>query len=148
DEERETSIVDLEILTERLAALLERHETPMVVEGHYACDAVPSNLVSHAFVLRKAPWRLREELAARGYAEEKVRENVEAELVDVCLVEAVEALGPELVCEIDATDRPPAEVAEEILSIVQGRGPCRRGEIDWLAHPESRGLLEGRGECT
>ena len=143
DVERETDIVDLPKLKEKIAEAISATEGPIIVEGHYAYDVVPSDLVSHALVLRRAPWVLKEELRERGYSDEKIRENVEAELLDVPLVEAIEALGPDLVCEADTTGRTPEETVDEVLGIVEGSMPCRRNLVDWLGSPETRGLLEG-----
>jgi adenylate kinase len=141
---RGTSVVDLDRIRGRLAEIVEASEGATIVEGHFAYDVVSPGEVSHAFVLRRAPWRLREELEARGYSKEKVRENVEAEMVDICLVEAQGALGPERVCEIDTTDRPPDEVVDEIASIIHGSTPCRRRRVDWLGQDETKRMLEGR----
>jgi adenylate kinase len=141
---RETSVVDLDRMRARLAEIIKESEGATIVEGHFAYDVVSPGGVSHAFVLRRAPWRLREELEARGYPEGKVRENVEAEMVDVCLVEAKGALGPERVCEIDTTDRPPDEVVDEIVSIIHGSTPCGRRSVDWLGREETKRMLEGR----
>jgi len=143
DEERDTDVVDLPRLKEIIAEAVSATEGPIIVEGHYAYDVVPSDLVSHALVLRRAPWVLKEELRERGYSDEKVKENVEAELLDVPLVEAIEALGPDLVCEADTTGRTPDETVDEVLSIVEGSMPCRRNLVDWLGSPETRGFLEG-----
>ncbi len=143
DEERDTDIVDLPKLKEKIVEAISATEGPIIVEGHYAYDVVPSDLVSHALVLRRAPWVLKKELRERGYSEEKIRENVEAELLDVPLVEAIEALGPDLVCEADTTGRTPEETVDEVLGILEGSMPCRRNLVDWLGSPETRGLLEG-----
>ncbi|RLI32318.1 hypothetical protein DRO66_11510 [Candidatus Bathyarchaeota archaeon] len=143
DEERDTDVVDLPRLKEIIAEAVSATEGPIIVEGHYAYDVVPSDLVSHALVLRRAPWVLKKELRERGYSDEKVQENVEAELLDVPLVEAIEALGPDLVCEADTTGRTPEETVDEVLGIVEGSMPCRRNLVDWLGSPETRGLLEG-----
>lgn len=143
DDERDTDVVDLPRLREMLSEAVSASEGTIIVEGHYAYDVVPGDLVSHALVLRRAPWVLKEELRERGYSEEKIRENVEAELLDVPLVEAIEALGPDLVCEADTTGRTPEETVDEALGIVEGSMPCRRGLVDWLGSPETRGLLEG-----
>jgi adenylate kinase len=104
---------------------------------------VPGDLVSHALVLRRAPWILKDELIVRGYSSEKIRENVDAELLDVPLVEAIEALGPDRVCEADTTGRTPEEIVDEVIGIVEGSAPCSRMLVDWLGSPEARGLLEG-----
>ena len=143
DEERDTDVVDLPRLKEIITEAVSATEGPIIVEGHYAYDVVPSDLVSRALVLRRAPWVLKEKLRERGYSDEKVQENVEAELLDVPLVEAIEALGPDLVCEADTTGRTPEETVDEVLGIVEGSMPCRRNLVDWLGSPETRGLLEG-----
>lgn len=143
DEDRDTDIVDLPRLKEIIAEAVSATEGPIIVEGHYAYDVVPSDLVSHALILRRAPWILKEELRERGYSNEKISENVEAELLDVPLVEAIEALGSDLVCEADTTGRTPEETVGEVLGIVEGSIPCRRNLVDWLGSPETRALLEG-----
>lgn len=143
DEERGTAIADLDGLRRRLTEVLDSSEAPLIVEGHFAADVVPPEAASFIFVLRRAPWRLKKELGARGYGEEKVRENAEAELLDICLVEAIEAYGADRVCEIDTTDRTLEEIVGEALSIIDGDGACRRGHIDWLGRAESVGLLRG-----
>lgn len=142
DEERGVQIVDLERIRERLKELYDYSEEPMIVEGHFAHDVVPAEMASRVFVLRRAPWRLKSEFERRGYAKVKVRENVEAELLDLSLVEALEVYEEEIVCEVDTTDLAIEEVAEEIISIMEGRTPCRRGFIDWLGHPISKVILE------
>ena len=143
DELRETHIVDPEGMREKISLVIEEGEGPLVFDGHFASEVVPSEKVSLAFVLRRAPWRLEEELRSRGYGEGKVKENVEAELLDVCLVEAIKNLGPERVCEVDTTGKKPEEVVEEMMAVIQGTKPCRYRIVDWLSHDESRRLLGG-----
>lgn len=139
DERRETAIVELEAVKEEMRRLLERHEK-VIVEGHYAHDVVPPG--SWIFVLRRAPWRLREELERRDYPPEKVRENVEAELLDICLCEAVETHGAERVHEVDTTNRTMMEVVREIEEVVWEMRPVRIRSVDWLSRPEAETLLE------
>ena len=148
DESRKTSVVDPEGMRLRLSAIAGEGDGPLILDGHLAPEVVPVELVRLALVLRRAPWELRDALESRGYSPEKVRENVEAELLDVCLADAVEALGPELVCELDTTGKSPEEVVGEALTIVGGVEPCARGRVDWLGHPRARGLLEEMDGCT
>jgi adenylate kinase len=142
EEEFGISIVNIERLKKEMIKIIEDHDDLMIVEGHYAYDLIPKQNVSRVFVLRRAPWKLKAELFARGYSKEKVIENVEAELLDICFVEAIEVLGLELVCEIDTSDKIPANVVEEIHNILRGNVECRRGIIDWLGKKEVIGLLE------
>jgi len=142
DSIRETSIVDLERTTTRLMEIIREGRDPLVIEGHFSQDVVSPERVSNVFVLRRAPWRLKDELESRGYNPEKVKENVEAELLDVCLVEAIEAYGKEKVCELDTTGIKPDEIIEIITSVLRGERSCEIG-IDWLSHPEAKELLGG-----
>ena len=147
DSIRETSIVDLERMTTRLMEIIREGRDPLVIEGHFSQDVVSPERVSNVFVLRRAPWRLKDELESRGYNPEKVKENVEAELLDICLVEAIEAYGKEKVCELDTTGIKPDEIIETITSVLRGERSCEIG-IDWLSHPEARELLGGDRQST
>jgi len=89
-------------------------------------------------VLRCSPDVLEARLAARGYAREKVRENAEAEALDVILFETLEVHPQETVLEIDTTDRSPAETADLIEGFIQGTVPPSSGSFDWSAY-----LMEG-----
>lgn len=122
DERRKTKEVDVG----KLAKAVSKMEGDLIVEGHF------SHLlgVDVAIVLRCSPKVLGKRLAGKGWPEAKVRENVEAEAIDVILVEAVESV-PE-VCEIDTTGMKPAGVAAAIEEIVAGeieKYPV--GNVDW-----------------
>lgn len=122
DEVRMTKEVDVGKLGEAVSGM----KGDMLLEGHL------SHLlgVDLAIVLRCSPKVLSERLSDKGWPEGKVRENVEAEAVDVILVEAVESAP--VVCEIDTTDMSPAEVASAIEEIVAGetkKYPV--GNVDW-----------------
>ena len=71
------------------------------VEGHLAhllpCDAI--------WVIRCDPVKLEARMAARGYGHEKIRENLEAEAMDLILQEALDAGVP--VIQRDGTQRTP-----------------------------------------
>jgi adenylate kinase len=86
--------------------------------------------VNLAVVLRCKPSVLRKRLEDRDWSEAKIRENVEAEAIDVITQEAVDRLP--LVYEVDTTDLAPFETADAVLEILQGkvegRGP---GSVDW-----------------
>ncbi len=121
DEGRGTLVVD----EERWAA-----EFPYIdgyVEGHLAhllpCDRV--------IVLRCRPDVLRIRLENRGYDQEKIRENVEAEALDVILIETLEHHPPESVLEVDATNLTPEESVDRIVAFIEGKEPPAHGSLDW-----------------
>jgi len=122
DRRRRTKEVDVA----KLAKAVSKMDGDMILEGHF------SHLLGAdvAIVLRCSPKVLEGRLRKKGWTEKKVRENVEAEAVDVVLIEALENV-PE-VCEIDTTKKKPAQVARDIDRIVAGeRQKYRVGNVDW-----------------
>jgi adenylate kinase len=76
----------------------------------------------------------------RNYSKEKVDENVEAEVIGVCQLDAIEAFGEEKVFEIDTTTMAPADVASRIADILAGgQQPVR---IDWMEMLDHEGRLD------
>lgn len=125
DEDKDTYDVDTDKLDGALKEYSESSET-YYVEGHLshflAC--------SYVIVIRCAPNVLAGRLEARGYSPEKVRENVQAEILDVILCEA-DSSGVN-VYELDSTSHTSAELADSVLGIADGKteghGP---GKTDW-----------------
>lgn len=122
--EGEEVIVDIEKLS--------RHRFEGIVEGHL------SHLLKAeiAIVLRCNPLVIKKRLMKRGWSYEKVMENVEAELIDVILVEALE--NCEKVYEIDVTDMSVREVADAIERILKSGENFEPGKIDWISKLEKR----------
>lgn len=124
DEERGSLEVDTEVLSARLPALLPKGD--ILLLGHLS-HLVATDLV---IVLRCRPSVLEKRLLSRGWPPAKVRENVQAEALDVILVEAVES-GRETV-EIDTTALGPDEVADAVEDILKGeRKKYEVGNVDW-----------------
>lgn len=122
DDARGSDEVDIDLLREKLVVPAKL----AFLQGHYA-HLMPVNL---AVVLRCHPRALKDRLRARGWPEPKVRENVEAETLDVITQEAV-ARVPQ-VFEVDTTDLRPEEAAAQVLGILQGRVEGHEpGRIDW-----------------
>ena len=93
------------------------------VEGHLAHKI---NL-DYCIVLRTRPDVLEERLSERGYSEEKIRENVEAEKMDLILSEAFERTT---VYEIDTTEKSVEEVVDEINEAVKNK-ESKYAICDW-----------------
>jgi adenylate kinase len=100
------------------------------VEGHLAHILACDLLV----ILRCRPDILAERLGKRGYSLEKVRENAEAEALDVVLIEALDCHPPEHICELDTTDRSIRETCDMIVQFVQGTLPPVHGAYDWSSY--------------
>ena len=142
DEERGSLIVDEEQMKRTISKLIESSKQSVVVDGHYAANVVPKRLVTHVFVLRRNPVELRGFMEKAGFSGNKLWENLASEILDVCLVDALNIYGKGRVCEIDVSGRSVEEVVEEILEVLNGFRKCRVGVVDWLGKLESEGLLE------
>jgi adenylate kinase len=123
DPERGCLNADMDALARRLEEM--DPEKTCILEGHFShCFA------EWSIVLRLAPFELRKRMEARGYSQEKIRENLEAEALDVILVEAVELC--DRVDEIDTTGKTPQEVAQLVIGITKGELALPPGQVDWL----------------
>ena len=123
DPERGCLEADMDALAGHMKSL-DCKET-VILEGHFS-----HHFADWAIVLRLSPAALRPRLEKRGYSQAKIRENLEAEVLDVILVEAVEMC--QRVDEIDTTGRSAAEVAGMIEDIIEGRLHLPPGQVDWL----------------
>jgi adenylate kinase len=142
DEERRTLIADTEKFSKQLQETLTKTEGIIIIEGHYATDVVPKKDVNTVFVLRRDPRELKGALEKRGYEEKKLWENLAAEILDVCLWDALSACGSDKVCEIDVSGKTVEEVVEEMMLVLEKRKDRRFGIVDWLGKLENEGQLE------
>ncbi len=123
DPERGCLEADMDALANYLAE--QDCDEILILEGHFS-----HHFANWAIVLRLAPSALKSRLEARGYSSAKIQENLEAEALDVILVEAAERCGR--VDEVNTTGKSPLEVAELVTEIVQGRLQIPAGQVDWL----------------
>lgn len=142
DRKRGTLIADTEKISKRIEDLISKISGNVIVEGHFATDVVPPEKVSLVFVLRRDPEELKKILEKRSYKRGKIKENLAAEILDVCLYDAVNKCGINKVCEVDVTSKSLEEVVKEIIDILNGVRERRIGIVDWLGKIESEGKLE------
>ena len=141
DKVRGTLIADTDRVSKRMQEIIKSSECDIIVDGHYAVDVVPTKDVHIVFVLRRDPSELKNIMENRGFKERKLWENLAAEILDVCLWDAVSACGSDKVCEIDVSDRRIEETVEDIILMLEGRKKCRVGIVDWLGKLEGEGRL-------
>jgi len=141
DEERGTLIADTGKVSERLKKIMEASDRDVIVDGHYAADVGPAERVHLVFVLRRDPDELKGLMERRGFRGRKLWENLAAEILDVCLWDAVKACGSDKVCEVDASGKSVSQVVEEVIAILEGKRVCRVGTVDWLGKLEKEGRL-------
>ncbi|WP_456478695.1 adenylate kinase family protein [Geoglobus ahangari] len=123
EEDGEEKLVDLEALVERFS---EDDFSADFVEGHLS-----HHIARRCVVLRCNPVELRRRMEGKGWSEEKIAENLEAEIIDYILVEALEVC--EEVHEIDTTGKTPEEVTDLVEKIFKGEVILPPGSVDWIA---------------
>jgi adenylate kinase len=127
DDERDTVIIDEE------AWIASFRPVEGFVEGHLA-HLLPCDLV---IILRCRPDILKLRLMERGYSAEKIRENVEAEALDVILVETLEIHPPGNIIEIDTTNEGIPACVEHIEQFIRREIPSSYGKNDWSDYLET-----------
>lgn len=142
DKKRNTIIIDEEKMPQKLAETISTSEkADIIIDGHYAAAVTPTELVSKVFVLRRNPKELKVFMERCGYVDSKLWENLQAEIVDVCLVEAIQTQEGK-VCELDVTGTTVDEVIGWILDVLEKRKPCYAGIVDWLGMLEREGITD------
>jgi adenylate kinase len=142
DQQRNTNIINEEKMRTKIAETINATEkSSIIVDGHYAAAIVPKPYVTRVFVLRRNPIELRKFMEKRGFSGAKLWENLASEILDVCLVEAFSEQEKEKVCELDVTGRTAANVAREVLAILEKRKKCSANGVDWLGILEKKGLI-------
>lgn len=148
DEERDAVIADMELIRKRLAGILEKEKVQdiekerrdekkedsiTIIESHLA-----HYITDIVIVLRAYPPELKKRLEKRGYSEEKINENAEAESIDLILVEAFEWCKK--VFEVNTTGRTAEETAADVEKIIdhllEGKEDKLQeyvpGSLDWI----------------
>ncbi|MDY6985884.1 MAG: adenylate kinase family protein [Candidatus Thermoplasmatota archaeon] len=127
DAEADSRIVDVEKVKLR--------SKPDIVVGHLAHELDVDAII----VLRADPSLIEERLRARGYSEKKVKENAEAEAMDVITIESLER--GKAVYEVDTSGMSIREVADRVEEIIKGGVDKRKyapGKVDFSSY-----ILEG-----
>ena len=101
----------------------------VIIDGHV------SHLldVDYIVVLRCSPEIVKDRLKKRNYSKDKVNENVEGEILDVCLIESLERFQKDniLVYEIDTTNRDIDSIVYEIIEAIDNKR-VKYGVVNWL----------------
>lgn len=129
DEKKGYKIVDIPALCLKLKDIIRNtnDDKDMLVEGHLShfCDG--ADLV---IVLRTHPDTLQNRLKDKGFNNDKIRENLEAEALDICAFETFERYGDNA-NEIDTSDENPQEIVNLIKMIMKGKKHFSVGEVDF-----------------
>jgi adenylate kinase len=143
DKERDSIIVDENKMRKKLHELIDSsNKKDIVIDGHYAVSVVPKNPVTYIFVLRRDPVELKKLMQSSGFTDRKLWENLASEILDICLVDALNVHSEEKVCELDTSGKSVEEIVSEILTVLDRHKKCGVGLVDWLGKLESEGVLD------
>jgi adenylate kinase len=102
DQARDCEIVDPKKLARALMRIISTSKRCLIIDSHMS-QCVPKSAIELCIVTRCGLPELSSRLKKRGYSEHKVRENLDAEIFDICLMEAIEK-GYRIV-SVDTTKR-------------------------------------------
>jgi adenylate kinase len=86
DEKRQCDIIDENKLVQALTEIIKQDKN-LVIDGHLGHE-LPKELVDVLIITKCNLKELEKRLTERSYSKEKIRENLDAEIFDVCLTEA------------------------------------------------------------
>ncbi|WP_456416529.1 adenylate kinase family protein [Methanocaldococcus sp.] len=120
DIDMDSYVIDFEKL-ENFIKKIEDKEKTIILDGHVSHLLNPD----YTIVLRCNPEIIKKRLEERGYKPKKVLENVQAEILDVCLCESKGK-----VYEIDTTNKDVNDIVNEIIEAIKHKKE-RKGIVDW-----------------
>ena len=113
-----------------------------IVAGHLLSSVFNRTEIDRVFVLRCSPIELEKRLLKRKYSKDKIKRNVQAEILDVCLYEAIKKFGPKKVIEVDTTDKRPLSVAKKIIKLIKTGSYSSAGLVNWISFLIKNGSWE------
>jgi len=138
DTERETSVINEKKIVHHVIKLIERYNKLdlkfLVIESHFS-DIVPGQIIDYIIILRCDPDELCIRLKERGYKKEKIRENVQSEILGNSVNYFLNKQLNKPIMEIDTTNKSIDVITKTIIGILTGKVDVNEyiiGKIDWL----------------
>jgi adenylate kinase len=131
DQERQSKILDTDKINKYIKSEYSEKNL-VIIEGHLShllkcCEKV--------ILLRAHPKKLVKNLDKKNWKKEKIKENLQAEALDIILCEITEVHKSEDIFEIDTTNLEIVQVCEEITKIIENNFKIMKkykiGKIDW-----------------
>lgn len=131
DSDKDSIIIDVD----KVNIALQNHinsSKSVLIEGHLSHLLTA---VEKIIILRCHPKTLLKRLNEKGWKQQKIKENLEAEMLDVILSESIEIHSEENISEIDTTNQSPNSIVTSIKSLINSHFKkdiaTRPGSIDW-----------------
>lgn len=141
DENARTRIVSLKRLRSSLSSLARRADRGLVIDSHIAFEITPAPRLERVIVLRCNPAVLEPRLRRKRWPKRKISENLLAEILDICLWDAVHNYGWKKISEIDTTDKRPSHVVKLAVQALEKRKIQRQPKVNWLSSLKRQGIL-------
>jgi len=117
DNKRKCEIVDTAKLSNFLLSFIKKSKQNLVIDSHLA-QCIPSKHVDLCIITKCGLKELKKRLEKRKYSKAKIRENLDSEIFDICLNEAIEKGHTILI--IDTTGKKATELLDkETISILK-----------------------------
>ena len=138
DKERKTYIVDFKIflpyILKKIKIIKMNPSQFLIIESHFS-DIIPNKYVDYIFVLRCDPDELVKRLQKKNFDLDKIRENVQSEILGNCVNYLVQKKIKKPIYEIDTTNLNIESVTKTINDIIFAKVDVENyylGKIDWL----------------
>ncbi len=138
DTERETSVINEKKLVRYIIKLIEHYNKLdleyLIIESHFS-DIVPGQYIDYVIIFRCDPDELYVRLKERGYKDEKIRENVQSEILGNSANFFLTKQLNKPILEIDTTNNSVDVITKTITKILTGKVDVDEyiiGKIDWL----------------
>jgi adenylate kinase len=131
DSKRKSAIIDTVELNDYISKNFNANET-IIFESHLSHLL---KCIDNIIILRCHPKELQKRLETKMWKKEKIKENIEAEILDIVLCESAELHDSDKLFEIDTTNKSPKELSEQILELIDKKfndvKNYKIGSIDW-----------------
>ena len=148
DTKRETSIINRSKLIPFLIKLIERYRKEnfefLIIESHFS-DIVPERYIDWVIILRCDPDELFIRLKKRGYKIEKIRENVQSEILGNCVNYFINKPMNIPILEIDTSSTDIEYITKTMIDILSRKTDLKDfyvGKVDWLEKLSQEDRLE------
>lgn len=142
DRNRASKIIDLNRTRKNIRGLLSGSPGLVIIDTHVPEGVVDREAVKQVFVLRCHPRILKKRLRAKGWNQRKTRENLLAEILDICLVSSINYYGLRRVAQLNTSQnslKSNIALAKRILMNSASKG---KTSLDWITQLDREGSLE------
>jgi len=148
DTERETSVINEKKLVRHVIKLIKQYAKLeiefLIIESHFS-DIVPKQYIDYVVILRCDPDELSIRLKERKYKKEKIRENIQSEILGNSVNYFLNKQLHKPILEIDTTNNNIDVITKTIIGILTEKVDMNEfivGKIDWLEKLSQEDRLE------